>query len=192
MSAWVPFTVEEFRNDLPVDFLNQHATWVAMNPGKAARMAEIVASTVNRFRQVVRSNPRNVLDADLTTVPATGFDYAFAVAAYTLGLEMGVTGSGAVAGVTTVNVTVPVVSAGGGYSSGTNSSSSSVSSPTGLNFMDAMGRQVVRAEVWLRMVQSGLLLVVGDDPGGTPSYQRPKGRERDRCSNADTEAAEGR
>ena len=46
MSAWVPFTVDEFRNDLPVDFLSQYDAWVLANSGKAARMAEIVASTV--------------------------------------------------------------------------------------------------------------------------------------------------
>ena len=170
MSAWVPFTVDDFRNGLPIDFLSQHDAWVDAHSSKAERMAEIVDEVVNRFRSAAASNPRNQIDADETKIPATGYDYAFAVAAYTLGIEMGVTGTGVVAGLTTVNVVIPVDTSGSGHPNA--SSSTSNSSSTGLNFMDAMSRQLVRAEIWLRLVQSGALHILGDLPFGTPTFNR--------------------
>ena len=172
MSAWVPLTVDEFRNALPLAFLDQHDAWVGEYPTKQFRMVEIVAETVNRFRNAARSNSRNVISDDLTTVPATGFDYAFAVAAYTLGMEMGMTSTGVVSGSTTVNVIVPP----GGTTVTPLATGSSGSTPAALNFMDAMSRQVIRAEVWLRLVQSGTLPILGDEPFGTPSFKRVRRR----------------
>jgi len=175
MSAWVPLTVDEFRNALPLAFLDQHDAWVGEYPTKQFRMVEIVAETVNRFRNAARSNSRNVISDDLTTVPATGFDYAFAVAAYTLGMEMGMTSTGVVPGSTTITVNLPYSPAGGTTVTPL-ATGSSGSTPASLNFMDAMSRQVIRAEVWLRLVQSGTLPILGDEPFGTPSFHR--GRRR--------------
>ena len=183
MSAWVPFTVEEFRNGLPIDFLSQHDAWVVAHSSKAERMAEIVDEVVNRFRSAAASNPRNQIDADETKIPATGYDYAFAVATYTLGLEMGMTSTGAVAGVATVNVSVPVSVISNGSDGGSVVAPKAASSSTGgssaINFMDAMRQQVLRAEVWLRLVQSGALHVLGDLPFGTPTFNRSVRRPED-------------
>ena len=173
MSAWEPLTVDLFRNSLPLDFLSQHDAWAAANSSKEFRMVEIIDETVNRFRNAARSNPRNVISDDVTTVPATGFAFAFAIAAYTLGLEMGVTSTGAVAGVATVNVTVPVSL---DRSSAVPMATSSGNTSSAINFMDAMRQQVVRGEVWLREVQAGTLPVLGDTPFGTPSFNRPERR----------------
>ena len=171
MAAWVPFILDDFRNALPVDFLSQHDAWAAEHENKADRMAEIVDEVVNRFRAAAASNPRNQIDADETKIPATGFDYAFAIAAYNLGLEMGALSTGAVAGVSTVNVVVPVDTSGTPRANAATASTSTT--PTPINFMDAMGKQVVRAEIWLRLVQSGALHILGDDPFGTPTFQIP-------------------
>ena len=178
MAAWVPFILDDFRNALPVDFLSQHDVWAAAHANKAERMAEIVDEVVNRFRAAAASNPRNQIDADETKIPATGYDYAFAIAAYNLGLEMGVLSTGAVAGTSTVNVAVPVDTSGTGHAN-VSYASSPATTPTAINFMDAMGRQVVRAEIWLRLVQSGSVLVLGDEPFGTPTFRVPEGRERE-------------
>ena len=170
MSAWVPLTVDVFRNALPLNFLSQHDAWATAHSEKQFRMIEIVAETVNRFRNAARSNPRNVISDDVTTVPATGFAFAFAIAAYTLGLEIGVTSSDVVAGSTTVNVVLPVDGSGTVQPNATSSSSSTPSAS--LNFMDALAKQIIRAEVWLRLVQSGTLPILGDTPFGTPSFNR--------------------
>ena len=172
MSAWVPFILDDFRNALPVDFLSQHDVWAAAHENKADRMAEIVDEVVNRFRAAAASNPRNQIDADETKIPATGFDYAFAIAAYNLGLEMGALSTGVVAGVSTVNVVVPVDTTSTVHALAS-AASSSATTPTPINFMDAMGKQVIRAEIWLRLVQSGAVLVLGDLPFGTPTFQAP-------------------
>jgi len=170
MSAWVPFTSKEFRNGLPVGFLSQHDAWVEANDSKANRLEEIVAEAVNRFRSAAASHPRNQIDADETKIPATGYDYAFAISAYTLGLEMGATGSGVVTGVSAVNVSVPVTVVPSGSPVFAVPAASSGSSSVAVNFMDAMRQQVTRAEVWLRLVQSGALPIVGDTPFGIPSF----------------------
>ena len=81
------------------------------------------------------------MDGASDTVPATGFDFAFAVAAYTLGLEMGVTGTEVVMGLTTVNAVIPIDSSGGGKPIGTDSSGSS---STGLKFMDGVAKGLQR------------------------------------------------
>ena len=170
VSAWVPFTSKEFRNGLPVGFLSQHDAWVEANDSKANRLEEIVAEAVNRFRSAAASHPRNQIDADETKIPATGYDYAFAIAAYMLGLEMGATGSGVVTGVSAVNVSVPVTVVPSGSPVFAAPAASSGSSSVAVNFMDAMRQQVTRAEVWLRLVQSGALPIVGDTPFGIPSF----------------------
>ena len=170
VSAWVPFTSKEVRNGLPVGFLSQHDAGVEANDSKANRLEEIVAEAVNRFRSAAASHPRNQIDADETKIPATGYDYAFAIAAYMLGLEMGATGSGVVTGVSAVNVSVPVTVVPSGSPVFTVPAASSGSSSVAVNFMDAMRQQVTRAEVWLRLVQSGALPIVGDTPFGIPSF----------------------
>ena len=183
VSAWVPFTSKEFRNGLPVGFLSQHDVWVEANDSKANRLEEIVAEVVNRFRSAAASNPRNQIDADETKIPATGYDYAFAIAAYTLGLEMGATGSGVVTGVSAVNVSVPVTVVPSGSLEYSAPAPSSGSSSVAVNFMDAMRQQVVRAEVWLRLVQSGAVHVLGDLPFGTPTFNRSVRRPEDVAGN---------
>ena len=172
VSAWVPFTVEAFRNALPVVFLTQHDSWVVEYPSKENRMGETVAEIANRFRSAAASHPRNQIDPDVTKVPATGYDFAFALAAYSLGLEMGMASAGVVTGVSAVNVSVPVTVVSSDYGGDVVPKAASVSAanPAAINFMDAMRQQVTRAEVWLRLVQSGALPIVGDTPFGIPSF----------------------
>ena len=181
MSTWVPFTDDTFRNALPVDFLNQHAAWVAAQPTKALRLTEIVAEVRNNFRSAVKSNPRNVMDTAEDTVPATGVLYAFTMAAYTLGLEMGLTSTASAQGSTVVNLVVANVTSGG-----VTPLVSPTAAATGLNFLDELGRRIVRAEIWLRLVQSGVIPILSDeDVGGTPTYRRPEGRalrDREECA----------
>ena len=173
MSTWVPFTEVSFRNALPVDFLNQHAAWVAAQPTKALRLTEIVAEVRNNFRSAVRSNARNLMDAAEDTVPATGVLYAFTMAAYTLGLEMGLTSTANAQGSTVVNLVVANVASGG-----VTPLVSPTPAATGLNFLDELGRRIVRAEIWLRLVQSGVIPIMNDeDAGGTPTYRKPEGRK---------------
>ena len=172
MATWVPFTDATFQNALPLDFQNQHTTWVAINPAKASRLTEIVTAVRNTFRSAVASNPTNVLDPNATTVPATGEEYAFVMAAYKLGLEIGMTSVASPQGRTVVNLVVTNSSSGGLVPMG----GSSGSTATGLNFLDELGRRIVRAEIWLRMVQSGIIPIAAEGTsGGTPSFARPEG-----------------
>ncbi len=173
MSAWVPFTDDTFTNALPVDFLSQHAAWVAAHPSKALRLTEIVTGVRNNFRSAVESNPRNVMDPDEITVPATGELYAFTVAAYTLGLEMGLTSTASAQGAPVVNLIVATVSSGGVAPL---AATPATATATGLNFLDELGRRIVRAEIWLRLVQSGVIPILSDDVGGTPTYRGPEVR----------------
>ena len=176
MSSWVPFTDDTFRNALPVDFLSQHAVWVAAYPSKELRLSEIVADVRNIFRAAVRSNARNVMDTAEDTVPATGVLYAFAMAAYTLGLEIGVTSVAGAQPSTVVNLVV-APSTSGGLTPYSFPSSSTVTE-TGLSFLDELGRRIVRAEIWLRLVQSGVIPIMSDDDVvGTPTYRKPEARE---------------
>ena len=174
MSAWVPFTDETFKNALPVEYLSQHAYWIVSHPSKEFRLTEIVAAVRTRFRAAVSSNPANVLDPDETKVPTAGEEYAFVMAAYKLGLEFGLTSTAIPQGSSVVSLVVMNVPSGGAMPQ---AQSSAGSAPSGLNFLDQLGQRMARAEIWLRMVQSGIITIAGDgEAGGTPSYQQPEGR----------------
>ena len=69
---------------------NLYRSWVDANPSKVNRLAEIVAETVNMFRETVEVYPKYVIDPDLTKVPVSGFRHALDMIIFNLGMEMGV------------------------------------------------------------------------------------------------------
>jgi hypothetical protein len=90
MSAWTALTLAVVENALPTDMGNLYRSWVDANPGKAGRLAELVAETVENFRQAAAASLVNEVDVDPTTVPTTGFRHALNSVIFNLGMEMGV------------------------------------------------------------------------------------------------------
>ena len=90
MSGWKELKVETVLNALPTDMGNLYRSWVDANPTKVNRLAEIVAETVNMFREVIEVYPWYVIDPDLTKVPVSGFRHALDMIIFNLGMEMGV------------------------------------------------------------------------------------------------------
>ena len=90
MSGWKELTSETVLNALPTDMGNLYRSWVDANPSKVNRLAEIVAETVNMFRETVEVYPWYVMDPDITKVPVSGFRHALDMVIFNLGMEMGV------------------------------------------------------------------------------------------------------
>ena len=181
MSAWVSFTVDTFRNALPVGVLSQHDAWAVDNPGKATRMAEIVAEVLAIFRAAVGASGRNVMDTAEGTVPMSGAHFAFVYAFYILGMEMQLTVSGA-------GVGTPVgyggVSPIGGEEPAPLSSYPPVymlGTTVGFDYLAELSKEMVRVDIWLRMVQSGSIVIdavaAAGAVVGTPTYVVPGDRE---------------
>jgi hypothetical protein len=180
MSIWVPFTVETFRNALPVGVVEQHDLWAAMHPGKETRLVEIVAQVLAIFRRAVAASGRNVMDAAEDTVPVSGSYYAYVNAFYVLGMEMQLSVSGSALGTP--------VGYGGVVPTGEEPAPLSSSPPVyllgttvGFDYLAELGREMVRVGIWLRMVQSGAILIDAVEGEaartGSPSYAAPAGRE---------------
>ena len=119
-------------NALPTDLAALYAKWIDANPGKSNRLSELVNEQVAAFRAAVATQPENVLDVALNTVPTTGYRHALTLAIFSLGMEMGV------------------------------------------QFAPEVYTLVSRADIWLRMVQTGTLhpLALNDGYLGTPTYRR--------------------
>ena len=90
MSGWAELKIETVLNALPTDMGNLYRSWVDANPGKANRLAEIVAETVTMFREAIAVYPWYLLDPDITKVPASGLRHALNMVTFNLGMEMGV------------------------------------------------------------------------------------------------------
>ena len=131
MGAWTVFTLAGVLNALPTDLAALYAKWIDANPAKANRLSELVDEQVAAFRETVATQPENVLDLALNTVPTTGYRHALTLVIFSLGMEMGV------------------------------------------QFAPEVYSLVSRADIWLRMVQSGTLHPLAFDGSlGTPSYRR--------------------
>ncbi len=89
MTTWTPFTLAVVMNALPSDLEQLRSNWVTAHPEKANRLAEIVEETRKAFRDAVKTNPLNIMDTALDTVPTIGFRHALNMAIYNLGMEMG-------------------------------------------------------------------------------------------------------
>ena len=90
MADWTAVTEALALNAMPTDMGALYAAWINDNPAKATRLAEIVLETVAVFRANVESNPANIMDADPTKVPTSGFRHALNEILFNLGMEMGV------------------------------------------------------------------------------------------------------
>ena len=90
MSGWKELKVETVLNALPTDMGNLYRSWVDANPTKTERLGEIVAETVNMFREAVAVYPWYVMEPDITMVPVSGFRHALDMVIFNLGMEMGV------------------------------------------------------------------------------------------------------
>ena len=90
MTTWTPFTLAVVMNALPSDLEQLRSNWVTAHPEKANRLAEIVEEIRKAFRDAVKTNPLNIVDAAPDTVPTIGFRHALNMAIYNLGMEMGV------------------------------------------------------------------------------------------------------
>jgi hypothetical protein len=67
-----------------------YRSWLDANPGKAGRLAELVAETVASFREAVRTQSAVAMADDETMIPATGYRHALNLILFNLGMEMGV------------------------------------------------------------------------------------------------------
>lgn len=131
MGTWTEFTLASVLNALPTDLAALYAKWTDTNPGKANRLSELVDEQLAAFRETVATQPENVLDVALNTVPTTGYRHALTLVIFSLGMEMGV------------------------------------------QFAPEVYSLVSRADIWLRMVQSGTIRPLAFDGSlGTPTYRR--------------------
>ncbi len=90
MDGWTRFDLAAVQTAMPTDMAVLYQAWLDAYPSKVNRLAEIVAETVLAFRTAVESQPSNVMDPDLTTIPVTGFRHAQNLVLFTLGMEMGI------------------------------------------------------------------------------------------------------
>jgi len=86
---WIILDAVTVTAHLPADLADQYATWLAANPDKSGRLAEIVANTVAEVRDNIRSNPANTLDADESKVPQSCVRHAENIIFFQLAMEMG-------------------------------------------------------------------------------------------------------
>ncbi len=90
MSGWTALTASKVEAVLPTDMGNLYRSWVEGNPSKGGRLVELVASTVEAFREAVKTQRWVVMHEDPTMIPATGYQHAVNLVVFNLGMEMGV------------------------------------------------------------------------------------------------------
>ncbi len=90
MSAWTEFSVDAVLNAMPTDMGNLYRSWVEGNPAKTNRLAELVAETMQTFREAVAVYPWYEEPPSGTVIPSTGFRHALNLVTFNLGMEMGV------------------------------------------------------------------------------------------------------
>jgi hypothetical protein len=83
-------TAEKAEAALPTDMGNLYRSWVEGNPSKVNRLAEIVAVTVEAFRQSVKTHGGILMEEAPSMIPTTGYQHAFNLVVFNLGMEMGV------------------------------------------------------------------------------------------------------
>ena len=91
MTTWTPFTTDVVENALPTALEQTYQTWITANPGKANRLSQLVDETRQTFRDAISTNPRNLIDSEMDTVPTVGFRHALNMVYFNLGMEMGAT-----------------------------------------------------------------------------------------------------
>lgn len=113
MDGWVTFDLAVVKNAMPSDMDKLHQTWVAENPGKAARLEELTAENRELLRGVCKARKGTVIDPDVNTIPINGFRHAMNLVVFDLGMEMGVEFAPAVFNLyTSANVWLRLVAAG--------------------------------------------------------------------------------
>ena len=88
---WITLDETKVLEDFPTDLEPQYDAWLAANPDKSARLADITASTVAEFRDAIASNPSNHLDEDEEKIPASCLRSAEVIIYNSLANEMGLT-----------------------------------------------------------------------------------------------------
>lgn len=86
---WITLDAATVTAHLPTDLAGLYATWLAENPDKANRLAEITANTVAELRDNIRSNPANTLDPDPAKIPQSAIRHAESIIFFQLSMEMG-------------------------------------------------------------------------------------------------------
>jgi hypothetical protein len=86
---WVALTEALVLTDLPTELGALYTTWLAANPTKATRLAQITANTVAEFRDAITTNPANTLDDDTTKIPQSCIRSAETIIYFSLMMEMG-------------------------------------------------------------------------------------------------------
>jgi hypothetical protein len=92
---WIALDEAKAIADFPTDLKPVYDAWLAANPGKAPRLAQIVSDAVAEFRDAILSNPANQFDADATKIPESCVRPAEVIIFNTLANEMGHTQSSA-------------------------------------------------------------------------------------------------
>ncbi len=88
---WVALNETKALADMPTALTATYETWLAANPDKASRLAQICSDIVDEFRDVIRSNPANGLNVDETTIPTSCVRAAETLLYASLRTEMGET-----------------------------------------------------------------------------------------------------
>jgi len=86
---WVAFDEARVLADFPTDLKGEYDAWIVVYPDKAGRLADIISSTVEEFRDAITSNPANILDADPGKIPESCVRSAETIVFYQLMMEMG-------------------------------------------------------------------------------------------------------
>lgn len=66
---WTALNETKILADCPTDLRPLYDSWIAANPTKAGRLAEITAGIIAEFRDAIATNAANRLDADATKIP---------------------------------------------------------------------------------------------------------------------------
>jgi hypothetical protein len=75
--------------NFPTDLKPAYDQWIIDNPGKAGRLAEIIAATRAEFRDALAVNPANVLDPDEEKIPQSCTRALQALVVFQIETEMG-------------------------------------------------------------------------------------------------------
>ena len=87
---WVQITTAGILSHLPTDVSSRYTTWLASNPDRAGRLAEITANTIREFRDAIKSVPANSWHVDETYLPQSAVRHCENIIIFTLCMEMGI------------------------------------------------------------------------------------------------------
>lgn len=92
---WVEVTTEDVLANMPTDVHEHYTEWLVAHPDKSDRLDMLTANTLREFRDALKSNHANQVDARSTYLPQSAVRHCENIIIFTLAMEMGLKLSGA-------------------------------------------------------------------------------------------------